>query len=72
MQRSLRRVPVLPPETIRTLPFGTGLVLLRSTPPILARLRSWTKREDADRLAAGRAAAEVRLGGVGADDEGNA
>ncbi|RPF21310.1 TraM-binding TraD/TraG-like protein [Myceligenerans xiligouense] len=72
VQRSLRRVPVLPPEAIRTLPFGTGLVLLRSTPPILARLRPWTKRADADRLAAGRAAAETSLGGVGAEAEGNA
>ena len=27
--------PVMPPERIRTLPFGTGLVLLRSAPPIV-------------------------------------
>ena len=32
LQRSMRRVPVMPPETIRTLPFGTALVLLRSAP----------------------------------------
>ena len=44
LQRSTRRVPVLPPERIRTLPFGTGLVLLRSAPPILADLRRWTSR----------------------------
>jgi pimeloyl-ACP methyl ester carboxylesterase len=37
-----RRVPILPPERIRTLPFGTGLVLFRSAPPIITTLRRWT------------------------------
>jgi type IV secretory pathway TraG/TraD family ATPase VirD4 len=32
-QRSIRRVPILPPDRIRTLPFGTGVILLRSAPP---------------------------------------
>jgi len=40
-QRSARRIPVMTPEAIRTLPFGTGLVLLRSTRPIISRLRPW-------------------------------
>ena len=44
LQRSTRRVPVMPPERIRTLPFGTGLVLLRSAPTIIADLRRWTSR----------------------------
>lgn len=44
LQRSPRRVPVMPPERIRTLPFGTGLVLLRSAPPIVTNLRRWTDR----------------------------
>ena len=44
IQRSTRRVAVMPPERIRTLPFGTGLVLLRSAPPIVADLRPWTSR----------------------------
>lgn len=44
LQRSPRRLPILPPEKIRTLPFGTGLVLLRSAPPILTSLRRWTDR----------------------------
>ena len=44
LQRSTRRVSVMPPERIRTLPFGTGLVLLRSAPPIVANLRQWTDR----------------------------
>jgi type IV secretion system protein VirD4 len=44
LQRSTRRVPIMPPERIRTLPFGTGLVLLRSAPPIVTTLRRWTNR----------------------------
>jgi len=44
LQRSVRRVAVMPPERIRTLPFGTGLMLLRSAPPIVTSLRSWTNR----------------------------
>lgn len=50
LQRSTRRVPVLPPEMIRTLPFGTALVLLRSAPPLVTELRGWTGRADAARL----------------------
>src|SRR3954463_3498298 len=44
LQSSVRRVPVMPPERIRTLPFGTGLVILRSAPPIVTDLRRWTSR----------------------------
>jgi len=44
LQRSTRRVAVMPPERLRTLPFGTGLVLLRSAPPIVTTLRTWTHR----------------------------
>jgi len=44
LQRSTRRVPVMPPERIRTLPFGIGLVLLRSAPPIVTTLGRWTNR----------------------------
>ena len=47
LQRSTRRVPVMPPETIRTLPFGTALVLLRSAPPLVTDLRPWTARKEA-------------------------
>jgi type IV secretion system protein VirD4 len=45
-QRSIRRVPILPPDRIRTLPFGTGVTLLRSAPPIITDLRAWTPRPD--------------------------
>lgn len=62
VQRSTRRVPILPPERIRTLPFGTGLVLLRSSPPIITDLRAWTSRKDATRLAADRRDIETVLG----------
>ena len=44
LQRSTRRVAVMPPEVIRTLPFGTGLVLLRSSPPLVTLLDPWTQR----------------------------
>jgi type IV secretion system protein VirD4 len=44
LQRSTRRVPIMPPERIRTLPFGTGLILLRNAPPIVTTLRRWTNR----------------------------
>lgn len=60
-QRSTRRVPVLPPETIRTLPFGTALLLLRATPPILLRMRTWTRRRDRHALLAAREHLEARL-----------
>ncbi|QRY41416.1 TraM recognition domain-containing protein [Microbacterium hominis] len=60
-QRSIRRVPIMPPDTIRTLPFGTALVLLRSAPPIVTRMRTWTARPDAPQLRADRAQIETRL-----------
>ncbi|WP_404434244.1 TraM recognition domain-containing protein [Microbacterium lacus] len=60
-QRSVRRVAIMPPEIIRTLPFGTGLILLRSAPPIIARLRPWTARADRKIVQADRAAVEAEL-----------
>lgn len=60
-QRSIRRVPILPPEKIRTLPFGTGIILLRSAPPIMTALRPWTKRTDAPQLRADRTLVETQL-----------
>ena len=61
IQRSVRRIPVMPPETIRMLPFGTALVLLRSAPPLVTDLRPWTKRGEADQLANERVAVEAIL-----------
>ncbi|MFV0373174.1 MAG: TraM recognition domain-containing protein [Microbacterium sp.] len=60
-QRSIRRVPIMPPDVIRTLPFGTGLVLLRAAPPIVTRLRPWTSRPDAKTLRDQRTEIETVL-----------
>ncbi len=60
-QRSVRRIATMSPDTIRTLPFGTGLILLRSASPIIARLRMWTARADAKGLRAARADIEALL-----------
>ncbi len=60
-QRSIRRVPIMPPDTIRTLPFGTALVLLRAAPPIVTRMRAWTSRPNAAELRADRAGIEAML-----------
>lgn len=61
LQRSTRRVPILPPEAIRTLRFGTSLVLLRSSPPLVTDLRPWTVRSDTVTLRAARQAIESAL-----------
>lgn len=60
-QRSVRRVPIMPPDTIRTLPFGTALVLLRSAPPIVTRMWTWTERPDAGQLRTDRTGIEKLL-----------
>lgn len=60
-QRSVRRVPVLPPDVLRTMPFGLGVILLRTARPIITDLRPWTKRSDAAALAAGRRDVEALL-----------
>lgn len=61
LQRSTRRVAVMPPKTIRTLPFGTALVLLRSSPPIVTDLLPWTARHDAQRIRDERTGIEEAL-----------
>ncbi|MCV7576181.1 type IV secretory system conjugative DNA transfer family protein [Microbacterium sp. YY-03] len=60
-QRSVRRVPIFPPDRIRRLPFGTGIVLLRSAPPIVTDLHPWPKRPDATQFTADRAEIEALL-----------
>mgnify|MGYP001686088143 FL=1 len=60
-QRSLRRIPILPPDRIRTLPFGTGVTLLRSAPPIITDLTAWPTRPDGKQLTADRKALEALL-----------
>ena len=61
LQRSTRRVPILPPEAIRTLPFGTALVLLRSSSPLVTDLRPWTARTDATIVRSSRNQTEGML-----------
>jgi type IV secretion system protein VirD4 len=60
-QRSVRRVSIMPPDTIRTLPFGTGLIMLRAAPPVVARLRMWTARPDAKTLLRNRSYIEALM-----------
>lgn len=60
-QRSVRRVPIFPPDRIRRLPFGTGIVLLRSAPPIVTDLHPWPERSDASQLTADRTEVEALL-----------
>lgn len=60
-QQSVRRVPVMAPDMLRTLPFGTGIILLRTARPIIADLRPWTIRPDAKILAAQRSDIEALL-----------
>ncbi len=63
---SLRQVPVMPPAVLRTLPFGTAVLLLRQTRPAVIDLTAWPDRPDAASLAAGRASVEaaVRAGAL--------
>jgi type IV secretory pathway TraG/TraD family ATPase VirD4 len=61
LQRSTHRVPVMPPETIRTLPFGTALVLLRSSAPVVTELLAWTTRQDSERIRTERSEIEEAL-----------
>ncbi|MFI8528161.1 type IV secretory system conjugative DNA transfer family protein [Promicromonospora sukumoe] len=61
IQRAVRRVAIMPPQAIRMLPFGISLVLLRAAPPIIADLRTWTTRPDADQLTEDRTQVEALL-----------
>ncbi|EYT56576.1 type VI secretion protein [Leucobacter sp. UCD-THU] len=61
LQRSIRRVPILPADLIRSLPFGTGAIVLRSARPIIANLRSWTDRTESRELQNARAEIENQI-----------
>ncbi len=63
---TVRHRPILEPSELRRLPIGTGLLLLRSAPPIMMRLQPWTSRADAPELTAARQAWEQRMlaGGI--------
>ena len=55
---SIRTVPVLPASALRTLPLGTGVLLLRQARPAVVDLTPWTRRPDAARLWADQAVVE--------------
>jgi len=55
---SIRSVPVMPAAVLRTLPFGTGVLLLRQTLPVVIDLHPWTTRRDARQLRADQSAVE--------------
>ena len=61
LQRSMRRVPVMAPECIRTLSFGTALILLRSAPPLVTDLMPWVARKDSLSIRNQRTVVEQQL-----------
>ena len=52
--RSTSQVPVMEPSRLRTLPFGTAILLLRSARPIVLSLSRWVDRKDAAALVTAR------------------
>jgi len=69
---SIRRVNVLDPATIRTLKFGHGLLLFKSSQPIIITLRPWINRNDADKLRIDRAHIEALVRQAASELLGNA
>lgn len=53
--------PILDAAALRTLPFGSAVLLLREAPPIALTLRPWTSRKDAKALREARAAMEEAI-----------
>ncbi|WP_347351230.1 TraM recognition domain-containing protein [Intrasporangium sp.] len=53
--------PILDPAALRTLPFGTGVLLLREAPPIALTLRPWTARNNAATLQQARTDTEETI-----------
>jgi type IV secretory pathway TraG/TraD family ATPase VirD4 len=51
---STHDVPILEPGQLRQLPFGTGVLLLRSARPIMLDLQRWIDRPDAAVLLSGQ------------------
>jgi hypothetical protein len=67
---AVRSKPILTPSQLRTLPFGSGVLLLRAAPPIMLALDAWTGRPDAAGLTADKAQLEEGLRAA-ADIDGN-
>jgi type IV secretory pathway TraG/TraD family ATPase VirD4 len=55
------KVAILEPAELRTLRFGTAILLMRSARPIWLRLNKWTNRRDAKRLSTDRDAVEADI-----------
>ena len=51
---STSQVPVMEPSRLRTLPFGTAILLLRSARPIVLSLGRWVDRKDSAALVTAR------------------
>jgi type IV secretory pathway TraG/TraD family ATPase VirD4 len=58
---SLRKVPILPPDAIRSIPFGSAVMLQSQADPFPLRMRRWIDRPDAARIARQQAAVEAEL-----------
>ena len=58
---STSEAPILTPAELRTLPFGSAVLLLRSAPPIALTMSPWLKRKDAKALTAARTELEQRI-----------
>ena len=52
-------MPVLEPHQLRTLPFGTAVLLLRAARPIILAMTPWTGRRDATTLQSDRTQLEA-------------
>jgi type IV secretory pathway TraG/TraD family ATPase VirD4 len=58
---SLRKVPILPPDAIRAIPFGSAVLLLSQAEPMALRMRPWTARPDARRITNDQASVEAAV-----------
>jgi type IV secretion system protein VirD4 len=58
---STTKVPILEPAQLRTLPFGTAVLLLRAARPIALSLTPWTDRHDAATLTTDRRLVETEI-----------
>jgi type IV secretion system protein VirD4 len=58
---SLRKVPILPPDAIRSIPFGSAVMLLSQADPFPLRMRAWTTRPDAKQIAGQQRTVEQQL-----------
>lgn len=58
---SLRKVPILPPDAIRSIPFGSAVMLMSQADPFPLLMRRWTERPDGSLIARQQAALEAEL-----------